>query len=144
MLEQGHRGLPNSAKESTVTLLLQGIDSLVGQSGSSLLEGLVAGIEVDEAELEVQGRREGLKDPTAGLYFIKQHSVSEMARILNRERATHRDDLPSDTVSGDKTYKIRSGQSIDEPQDRKTRAIVPMRSVRAAAILIDFFEELLS
>lgn len=85
MLKQGHCGLPDSAKESTVTLLLQGIDSLVGQSGSSLLEGLVAGIEVDEAELEVQGRREGLKDPTTGLYFIEQHSVSELARILNRE-----------------------------------------------------------
>lgn len=106
MLKQGHCGLPDSTKESTITLLLQGIDSLVGQSGSGLLEGLVAGIEVDEAELEVQGRGEGLKDPTAGLHFIKQHSVSELARILNLERATHRDDLPSDTISGDKTYKI--------------------------------------
>ena len=55
MLDQGYRGLPDSAKESTVTLLLQGIHGLVGQSGSGLLEGLVASIEVDEAELEVQG-----------------------------------------------------------------------------------------
>lgn len=55
MLKQGHRGLPDSTEESTVTLLLQGIHSLVGQSGSGLLEGLVASIEVDEVELEVQG-----------------------------------------------------------------------------------------
>lgn len=112
MLKQGHRGLPDGTKESTVTLLLQGIDGLVGQSGSSLLEGLEASIEVDEAELEVQGRGKGLKNPATGLYCIKQHSVSELASISNLERATYRDDLPSDTVSGDETYEI-PGMSVN-------------------------------
>jgi hypothetical protein len=81
MLKQRHRGLPDSAKESTITLLLKDIDGLVGESSSSLLEGIVTGFKVDEAELEVQGRGERLKNPTAGLYFIKKHSVSELTHI---------------------------------------------------------------
>lgn len=46
--------LPHGTEQSTITLLFQGVDSLVGQGGAGLLEGLETGVEIDEAELEVQ------------------------------------------------------------------------------------------
>jgi hypothetical protein len=58
---------PDSTEEGTIALLLQGLDSLVGQGGASLLEGLKTSIEVDEAEVEVQRRRQSLQNPTTGL-----------------------------------------------------------------------------
>jgi hypothetical protein len=98
--------LPDGTEESTVTLLLQGLDGLVRQSGTSPLECVIAGLEVDEAELEVQGRGKGLENATAGLYSTKQHSISKLACLSSLGGATHRDDLPSDTISGDETYNI--------------------------------------
>jgi hypothetical protein len=67
-LKLGQDILPDGTEESTITLLLQSVDGLVGQSSSGLLESVIAGLKVDEAELEVQGRGEGLKEPTTGLY----------------------------------------------------------------------------
>lgn len=63
---------PDGTEQSTVTLLLQRVNGLVGQGGTSALEGIVTGFEVDEAELEVQGRREGLQDTAASLDCIGQ------------------------------------------------------------------------
>jgi hypothetical protein len=58
---------PDSTEESTIALLLESLDSLVGKGGASLLEGLKASIEVDEAEIEVQGGRQSLQNATTGL-----------------------------------------------------------------------------
>lgn len=59
---------PDSSEQSTVTFLLQDLHGLVGQSGTGALEGVEPGIQVDEAELEVQRRGKGFKDPSASLY----------------------------------------------------------------------------
>jgi hypothetical protein len=66
-LKLGRDILPDGTEKSTITLLFQSVDGLVGQSSSGLLERVVASLEVDEAELKVQGRGKGLKDPTTGL-----------------------------------------------------------------------------
>jgi hypothetical protein len=95
--------LPDSTEKSTITLLLQGVDGLVGQSGTGALEGVIAGLEVDEAELEVQGRRERLQNTTTSLKFICQFLGSGIGVRSAGARATYRDDLPSDAVSGDET-----------------------------------------
>lgn len=58
---------PDSTEQSTIALLLQGLDGLVGQGSASLLEGLKASIEVDEAEVEVQRRGKSLQNATTGL-----------------------------------------------------------------------------
>lgn len=58
---------PDSTEQSTIALLLQGLDGLVGQGSASLLEGLKASIEVDEAEVEVQRRGKSLENATTGL-----------------------------------------------------------------------------
>lgn len=59
--------LPDGTEQGTIALLLEGVDSLVRQSGTGLLEGVIAGLQVNEAELEVQRRGKGLKDTTASL-----------------------------------------------------------------------------
>lgn len=59
--------VPDSTEQSTVTLLLQRLDSLLGQGGARPLEGVPTGIEVDEGELEVQRGGESLQDPSTGL-----------------------------------------------------------------------------
>jgi hypothetical protein len=61
------RDSPDSSEESTITLLLEHIDGLVRQSAATALEAVVPRIEVDEAELQVQRRRERFKDPSTGL-----------------------------------------------------------------------------
>lgn len=63
----GGQSSPHSTEECTITLLLQSVNGLVGQSGTSLLEGLEPGIEVDEAELEVQRGGERLENAATGL-----------------------------------------------------------------------------
>ena len=44
--------VPHSPKECSVTFLLQGIDRFVRQCSTCALEALIAGIEVDEGEVE--------------------------------------------------------------------------------------------
>lgn len=80
---QESNSLPDSTEESTITLLLEGVDSLVGQSRAGTLEGLVTSIQVNEAELQVQRRGEGLKDPTAGLDSAIEAIISELVQILS-------------------------------------------------------------
>jgi hypothetical protein len=72
--------VPDGSEQGTITLLLESVDGLVGKSSSGLLESVVAGLEVNEVELEVQGRGERLEKPTAGLDHIKKYLVSELAR----------------------------------------------------------------
>lgn len=45
---------PDSSEQSTVTFLLQDIHSLVGESGTGAPEVVVTGVQLDEAELQVQ------------------------------------------------------------------------------------------
>ena len=75
--------LPDSTEKSTITLLLEGVDGLVGQSRAGTLEGLVTSIQVNKAELQVQRRGEGLKDPTTGLYSAIEAIISELVQILS-------------------------------------------------------------
>jgi len=130
---------PDGTEQSTITLLLQGLDGLVRQGGTGALEGVVTGVEVDEAELEVQGRREGLQNTAASLDCISPFLVLELVLRAARARATYRDDLPSDTVSGDETYTapIRLN-SLQQPPNMSW--VIPMRRVRAAAAIVILFE----
>ena len=64
--------LPDSTEKSAIALLLQSVDGLVGQSSSGLLESVVASLEVNEVELEVQGRGKRLEKTTTSLYYIKK------------------------------------------------------------------------
>jgi hypothetical protein len=61
------RDSPDSSEQGTITLLLEHIDGLVGQSAATALEAVVPRIEVNEAELQVQGGGKGFKDPSTGL-----------------------------------------------------------------------------
>ena len=59
--------LPDSPEESTIAFLLQGVDRLVGESGTGAVEGVIAGIEIHEGELQVQRRGKRLQNPSTGL-----------------------------------------------------------------------------
>lgn len=85
---RGYCFLPDGTEESTITLLLQGVDGLVGESSSGLLEVVEASIEVDEAELEVQGGRQRLKNLTAGLYHKKEPQSANWSCVKSRELPT--------------------------------------------------------
>lgn len=54
--------LPDSTEQSTVALLLQGLDGLLGQSDTILLELIETSIEVDEGEVQTQALRQSLED----------------------------------------------------------------------------------
>lgn len=56
----------DGAEEGAVALLLQDVDSPVGEGGASLLESLEAGLEVYKVELEVEARGESFEDATTG------------------------------------------------------------------------------
>ena len=58
---------PNSSKQRAIALLLERLDGLFWERGAGLLERVVAGLEVDEGELEVQRRGERFEDASAGL-----------------------------------------------------------------------------
>ena len=54
--------LPDSTEQSTVALLLQGLDGLLRQSDTILLELIEASIKVDEGEVQTQALRQSLED----------------------------------------------------------------------------------
>ena len=56
------KSLPDSAEQSTVALLLQGLDGLLGQGDTILLELIEASIEVDEGEVQTQALGQSLED----------------------------------------------------------------------------------
>lgn len=96
---------PDSSEQSTVTFLLQDIHGLVGESGTGAPEVVVTGVQLNEAELQVQRRGKGFKDPTAGL-SIEIDIVSFIcAFTLPLRDIAYRNDFPSDTVTGDETCK---------------------------------------
>ena len=53
---------PDSTEQSTVALLLQGLDGLLGQSDTVLLELIEASIKVDEREVQTQALGQSLED----------------------------------------------------------------------------------
>lgn len=53
---------PDSTEQSTVALLLQGLDGLLGQSNTILLELIEASIKVDEGEVQTQALGQSLED----------------------------------------------------------------------------------
>jgi hypothetical protein len=53
---------PDSTEQSTVALLLQGLDGLLGQSDTILLELVKAGVQVDEREVQTQALGQSLED----------------------------------------------------------------------------------
>ena len=53
---------PDSTEQSTVALLLQGLDGLLGQSDTILLELIEASIKVDEGEVQTQALGQSLED----------------------------------------------------------------------------------
>lgn len=97
--------VPDSSEQSTVTFLLQDIHGLVGESGTGALEVVVTGVQLDEAELEVQRRRKGFEDPTAGLSIAIDIVSFICAFTLPLQNIAYRNDFPSDTVTGDETCK---------------------------------------
>jgi hypothetical protein len=54
--------LPDSTEQGTVALLLQGLDGLLGQSDTVLLELIEASIKVDEREVQTQALGQSLED----------------------------------------------------------------------------------
>ena len=53
---------PDSTEQSTVALLLQGLDGLLGQSDTIFLELIEASIKVDEREVQTQALGKSLED----------------------------------------------------------------------------------
>ena len=85
----GGGGGAHGTEEGAVALLLEDLDGLVGEGGAGLLEGLEAGFEVYEVELEAEGGGEGLEDTAAG-----------------------GDDLFADAIAGDETCEIGARTSV--------------------------------
>ena len=56
------RSLPDSTEQSTVALLLQGLDGLLGQSDTIFLELIEASIKVDKGEVQTQALGQSLED----------------------------------------------------------------------------------
>lgn len=72
----GNRALPHSTKQCTIALLLQGLDSLVRQSSTGPLEGIEAGIQIDEGELESQRRGQSFEDAFASGNDFTANAIS--------------------------------------------------------------------
>jgi len=66
---------------------------------------VVTGVQLDEAELEVQRRGKGFEDPTAGLSIDIVSFIRMPSFILPFRNIAYRNDFPSDTVTGDETCK---------------------------------------
>lgn len=47
--------VPDGSEEGTIALGFEGVDGLVGEGDSGLLEGVETGVKVYEGEVEVQG-----------------------------------------------------------------------------------------
>lgn len=58
--------LPHGTEQGTLALLLQRLNRLVGKGSAGVLEGLEAGVQVDEGELEAQRCGQSLKHAAAG------------------------------------------------------------------------------
>jgi hypothetical protein len=67
---------PDSTEQSTVALLLQGLNSLLGQSDTILLEFIEASIEVDEREVQTQALRQSLEDLPASWDDLTANAVT--------------------------------------------------------------------
>lgn len=53
---------PDRTEQSTITLLLQSLDSLLGKSDAILLELIESSIEMDEREVQTQALGQSLED----------------------------------------------------------------------------------
>jgi len=69
-------GRAHGTEESTIALLLQCVDGLLGQGNASLLEGLEASFQVDEGEGQTQRLGQGLEDATAGRNDLAANAIT--------------------------------------------------------------------
>jgi len=70
------RGRAHGTEESTIALLLQRVDGLLGQGNASLLEGLETSFQVDEGEGQTQRLGQGLEDATTGRNDLAANAIT--------------------------------------------------------------------
>ena len=68
--------VPDGSEESAIALGFEGVDGLVWECDSGLLEGLETGIQIDEGEFEVQGRWQSLEDASSGRNDLAANAVT--------------------------------------------------------------------
>lgn len=101
---------PDSTEQSTVALLLQGLDGLLRQSDTILLELIEASIKVDEGEVQTQALRQSLEDLPSS-----------------------RNDLTANAVAREQTCNCVSLRVCT----RSSIAYSPMRRVLEAIVYVD-------